>query len=185
MNPYFFGYGSLVNRATHSYPDAEPAQLRGWRRAWVRTAPRDVVFLSVIPDTATTIDGLIASVPGADWAALDLRETGYARHLSGDAIFHALNPAPQVAHYAVPRERHQTGGDHVILLSYLDVVVQGFLNEFGPDGVRRFFDTTTGWETPVRDDRSCPLYPRHQRLAPQEQAVVDLHMTRLGTQIVS
>ena len=55
MTPSFFGYGSLVNRATHDYPGAQPAQLHGWRRVWVRTDLRDVVFLSVRPDPGTTI----------------------------------------------------------------------------------------------------------------------------------
>ena len=66
MHPYFFGYGSLVNRETHTYPDARPARLKGWRRSWIRTAKREVVFLSVTPDADTVIDGLIASVPDAD-----------------------------------------------------------------------------------------------------------------------
>ena len=60
MSPCFFGYGSLVNRATHDYPAATPAQLRGWRRTWVRTDIRDVVFLSVRPDPGSVIDGLVA-----------------------------------------------------------------------------------------------------------------------------
>ncbi len=32
-DPYFFGYSSLVNLATHDFPDPRPATLRGWRRA--------------------------------------------------------------------------------------------------------------------------------------------------------
>lgn len=180
MTPYFFGYGSLVNRATHDYPDTRPAQLQGWHRAWVRTAARDVVFLTVIPDPGTTIDGLIAAVPNADWAALDLRETGYARQASGASVQHDLSPAPPIAHYAVPAALQQQTGQHVILLSYLDVVVQGFLREFGEDGVARFFASTTGWKTPIRNDRAAPIYPRHQRLSASETALVDDHLARLS-----
>ena len=179
MTPYFFGYGSLVNRNTHAYPDARPARLRGWRRQWVRTQGREVVFLSVTPDAGTTVDGLIAAVPGADWVALDAREHGYARHSSGGNVIHDILPAPDIAHYAIPPESQQKGGDHVILLSYLDVVVQGFLREYGRDGVARFFDTTTGWETPVLDDRAAPRYPRHQPLTDAERDVVDSHLARL------
>ena len=32
MHPRFFGYGSLVNRDTHDYPNAVRATLSGWRR---------------------------------------------------------------------------------------------------------------------------------------------------------
>ena len=59
--PYFFGYGSLVNRDTHLYRDCHRAELRGWRRAWVRTAERETVFLSVRMDPESAIDGLIAA----------------------------------------------------------------------------------------------------------------------------
>ena len=180
MTPCFFGYGSLVNRATHAYPDARTAQLQGWRRTWVRTALRDVVFLSVVPDPDCCIDGLIASVPGGDWTALDLREAGYVRHPSGAALRHTLSTPPDVAHYAIPPELQCPGGDHVILLSYLDVVVQGFLREYGEAGVARFFQTTSGWDTPIRNDRAAPVYPRHQPLSSTETALVDHHLARLS-----
>ncbi|SFH09457.1 gamma-glutamylcyclotransferase family protein [Sulfitobacter dubius] len=183
MTPYFFGYGSLVNRNTHSYPDARPAQLDGWRRQWVRTEGRDIVYLSVVQNPATRIDGLIAAVPGADWAALDKREYSYERHASGGAVVHDLAPAPDIAHYAIPADIAVDHGDHVILLSYLDVVVQGFLREFGTDGAARFFDTTDGWDTPILDDRAAPIYPRHQTLTEAETTVVDQHMNRLSVQI--
>lgn len=180
MTPYFFGYGSLVNVDTHIYGDTHPAHLRGWRRYWVKTPARDTVFLSVHMDGHSEIDGLIAAVPDADWAALDLREAGYARLSSGGAVRHPLTPAPEVEHYAVPPEHVLPEGDHVILLSYLDVVVQGFFRVFGEDGVQRFFDTTDGWDTPVLQDRDTPRYPRHKLLTATETALVDHHLDRLS-----
>lgn len=172
MTPWFFGYGSLVNRATHDYPRARGATLHGWRRVWVRTALRDVVFLSIHPAPGHSITGLIASVPNADWAALDRRESGYARidatpHVAHDA------PASSIAAYQVPADQQRSDGDHRILLSYLDVVVQGFAREFGEDGAAAFFDTTDGWDTPVLDDRAAPLYPRAQTLTRQERGLTD------------
>ncbi|MEM8653972.1 MAG: gamma-glutamylcyclotransferase family protein [Pseudomonadota bacterium] len=172
MTPWFFGYGSLVNRATHSYPQAQHATLQGWRRLWVRTALRDVVFLSVHAAPGNSIDGLIASVPGANWGALDLREAGYDRIDATDAVSHA-SQATDIAVYQVPPHAHRQGGDHHILLSYLDVVVQGFLHEFGIAGAEHFFATTDGWDTPVHDDRGAPLYPRAQVLTAEERAVTD------------
>lgn len=183
MTPYFFGYGSLVNRDTHSYPDAHPAQLVGWRRAWVRSAAFDRVFLSVTLDPETTISGLIAAVPNADWAALDARETGYARLSSGGAVKHPLTPAPDIAHYAVPASQQGHTTANAIILSYLDVVVQGFLREFGEDGVQAFFDTTDGWDTPILNDRAAPQYPRHKVLTTAETALVDHHLARLSARV--
>ena len=180
MTPYFFGYGSLVNRDTHLYDSAHPARLHGWRRAWVKTDGRATVFLTVKMDAATDIDGLIAAVPDADWAALDVREAGYERLSSGGAVHHPLNPAPDIEHYAVPPDHIRAQGDHVILLSYLDVVVQGFHREFGEDGVQRFFDTTDGWDTPIVNDRAKPIYPRHCQLSKAETELVDHHLDRLS-----
>ncbi|MEP2892433.1 gamma-glutamylcyclotransferase family protein [Tateyamaria sp.] len=172
MTPWFFGYGSLVNRATHSYPEAQTATLNGWRRVWVRTALRDVVFLSIHQAPGHSINGLIATVPGADWAALDLRESGYARIDATTQVTHTAH-ATDIAAYQVPTDHQRTSGDHRILLSYLDVVVQGFLREFGEAGAEAFFATTDGWDTPVYNDRAAPLYPRAQKLSAQEQMLTD------------
>lgn len=172
MTPWFFGYGSLVNRATHDYPQAQKATLQGWRRTWVRTGLRDVVFLSVHEAPGHGIDGLIASVPGADWAALDLRETGYDRIDASHAVRHEAD-ASNIAVYQVPPNTQRMDGDHSILLSYLDVVVQGFVREFGVAGAEHFFATTDGWDIPVQDDRATPLYPRAQALTAAERALTD------------
>ena len=183
MTPYFFGYGSLVNRDTHIYANAHRAQLHGWSRAWVCTQARDTVFLTAVPNPDAQIDGLIAAVPDADWAALDLRETGYDRLPSGDAVTYDQPDRLEIAHYAVSSASMRAPDNHMILLSYLDVVVQGYLREFGAAGVSRFFTTTTGWETPILNDRAAPKYPRAQVLSQQETALVDQHLALLSAQV--
>ena len=55
---------------------------------------------------------------------------------------------------------------------------------FGLDGVAAFFDTTDGWDAPILDDRAAPRYPRHQRLAPDETALVDQHLSRLNANLI-
>jgi hypothetical protein len=167
----FFGYGSLVNRATQTYPNAQPAALAGWRRVWRRTTLREVAFLSVRPDPGCQIEGLVADVPGGDWAALDQRETGYAKHS-------VVTSAGAVQVYAVAPEKLAPDQQVTVLLSYLDVVVQGFLKEFGEAGVARFFETTEGWGG-VQDDRDAPLYPRAQVLSTQERGLVDHWLARV------
>ncbi|MEM6758562.1 MAG: gamma-glutamylcyclotransferase family protein [Pseudomonadota bacterium] len=172
MTPWFFGYGSLVNTATHSYPAARPAQLVDHRRIWVAADRVDVVYLSVHAVPGHRIDGLIAQVPGADWQALDQRETGYARHDVTDQIS-SSDAAGPVAVYQVPPEITQTANGHHILLSYLDVVIQGFARQFGTAGAHAFFDSTDNWHIPVKDDRAAPRYPRAQRLTAEERALTD------------
>ncbi|MDW4498411.1 gamma-glutamylcyclotransferase family protein [Sulfitobacter sp. D35] len=179
---YFFGYGSLVNRATHDYPDARPATLQGWRRAWVGTPGYRTVLLTGVRAPGHSIDGLIAAVPGGDWQALDMREKGYARLPTGDNVRHDLADPVDIAVYAVDPQVFSIGDGRCILMSYLDVVVQGFLRVFGEDGVQDFFDTTDNWSTPILDDRAAPLYPRHQKLTTAEAALVDRHLDRIGAE---
>ncbi len=183
-NPYFFGYGSLVNRATHDYPGAVPAKATGWRRLWRHTGLRPVAFLTVVADEDSTIDGLIAGVPNADWVALDQREWAYQRIIANNDISHGLSHEPDIALYAVPHDQsHKPSVKHPILLSYIDVVVQGYLTEFGQDGAQRFFDTTDGWDIPIINDRDAPLYPRHQPLSPDERHFVDEQLSALPAKV--
>jgi len=184
-DPYFFGYGSLVNSATHDFAGPQHAQLAGWRRVWRHTDLRPVAFLTVIPDAQTTIDGMIAHVPHNDWHALDQREWAYDRVPATQAITHPLDTDIEIAVYAVPSGKHGTpSADHPILLSYLDVVVQGYLHEYGPDGAERFFATTDGWQAPVLNDRAAPRYPRHQQLTDQETAVVDTQLAAIAATLI-
>lgn len=183
---YFFGYGSLVNRASHAFAGAVPAQLTGWRRIWRHTDLRPVAYLTVVPDPEAEIDGLIAPVPDADWPALDAREAAYIRAPAAHQVRHPLPHRPEIAVYTIPDGLHAAPSHaHPILLSYLDVVVQGYFREFGTAGVQRFFDTTDGWDAPLLDDRSTPRYPRHQSLTAQERDQTDQHLDRLGVSILS
>jgi hypothetical protein len=184
-DPFFFGYGSLVNRDTHAYGTAYRAQLKGWRRAWRHTQGRDGPFLTGVPCANSQIDGLVALVPGADWAALDLREEGYNRHAIDDGLAHeAAHPvAAQI--YAVPPASMVYPEQRApILMSYLDVVIQGYLREFGEAGAVAFFETTDGWETPVRDDRTTPVYPRHKVLTASERGFVDDQLQHRGVRVL-
>ncbi|QCO56665.1 gamma-glutamylcyclotransferase (plasmid) [Pseudorhodobacter turbinis] len=181
MTQHFFGYGSLVNRATHSYPDAQAATLKGWRRTWIHTNTHPQSFLSVIRDPDCTIAGLVAHVPNGDWAALDTREIGYARHLDQAALGQTPHP---IQVYAVPPKNRAASDPHPILLSYIDVVIQGFLAEYGPQGAVDFFDTTTGWHTPILNDRDAPIYPRAQLLTAEETALVDESLREIGARII-
>lgn len=178
-HPAFFGYGSLVNRATHDHAPAAPATLSGWRRVWRPTTLRPWPFLSVEP-AAAEIDGLAAAVPGGDWAALDLREGAYRRQPLDPARLAPLPPwAGRMEIYALDEANASPAPGGPILLSYLDTVVQGFLREFGAPGVARFFASTAGW-TALLDDRETPFYPRHQPTTTAERALTDAHAAALG-----
>ena len=185
QHAYFFGYGSLVNRDTHGFQGVQPAQLKGWRRVWRHTKLREVAYLTVVPDPQAEIDGLIAQVPQDDWAALDIREAAYDRIAAAHQVAHPLPDQPQIALYAIPEGKHGHPSEAgPVLLSYIDVVVQGYLREFGEAGALRFFDTTSGWDAPVLDDRADPIYARHQRLGASERGFVDDQLEARAVRII-
>ena len=171
MYDRFFGYGSLVNAATHEFEGLSPARLRGWRRTWVLTSARPVSYLSVTSDPSGVIDGAVAAVPAGGWAALDLREAAYERHCVAGAVDPA---APGICVYAVP-DAGRRGGPGGILMSYLVTVVQGFRKLHGAGAALRFFETTDGWDAPLIEDLDAPVYSRTPRLH-----AADVELTRQG-----
>lgn len=112
-------------------------------------------------------------MPGADWDALDAREYCYLRRDVSDQF------NTQTAVYeANPDFTHQTGADHVILLSYLDVVIGGYHQLMGDAGPAHFFATTSNWMA-VLDDRDAPQYPRAQPLSEHIRDTVDAALEQL------
>ncbi|MEM6385969.1 MAG: gamma-glutamylcyclotransferase family protein [Pseudomonadota bacterium] len=181
---YVFGYGSLVNARTHDYTALHPARLAGWRRIWRHVEGRTVAFLTVTYDAKTTICGALAPVPAGDWGALDQREHSYLQERA-TRVEHALGRDTDVRFYHAPVDLHLPhSGQHPILLSYLDVVVQGYHRLGSNSAVSEFFDTTDGWDAPILNDRAAPRYPRHQKLTPEETSLVDHHLEQRGAAFV-
>lgn len=181
---YFVGYGSLVNRMTHQHEMVYPARLKGWRRMWRKTLLRDAAYLTVVPDKDCEIDALVAAVEPQDWPALDEREAAYTKHAARHQVDVSLPHDAHVVVYAIEEGRHLPPDDgSPVLLSYIDVVVQGYLHSFGEAGVRRFFETTGGWDAPVVNDRANPIYSRHQRLSGAERALVNDMLSSVGARL--
>jgi len=177
-HPFFFGYGSLVNRNTHTYDESRPARVKGWRRQWRHTSLREVAYLTVHEAPGHEIDGLIAAVPHGDWQALDAREHAYDRlHLMGDHVDHD-HPEDILVHMykTSPGNDAHPSVRHPILQSYLDTVILGYINVFGEAGAHHFFETTDGWDSPVLDDRAEPIYPRFVTPSLKEKAFIDNHL---------
>ena len=127
----------------------------------------------------------MAEVPNEDWLALDEREYAYDRVPASSHVDHPYELPHEVSIYAIPHgEHHMPTDEHPILLSYLGTVIQGYLNEFGQDGVRSFFDTTSGWDAPILDDRKEPIYPRAQWLNPEENTLLESEMQRIDCRLI-
>lgn len=175
QEPCFFGYGSLINGASHNARTLGPAKLDGWRRVWRGTTLRGPAYLSVEPHESSAIMGLLARPRNGDWTRLDQREAAYHRH---DVALQVSSGQSGALHnpvmlYVVPQHVWDKNDDaHPVLLSYLDVVISGILTEFGPAGVAGFFETTTGWRA-LHDDRAAPIYPRAAAATDAGRAAVD------------
>ncbi|RMD47615.1 MAG: gamma-glutamylcyclotransferase [Alphaproteobacteria bacterium] len=179
-----FGYGSLVNAATHGWAVA-PATLAGWRRRWRAGRGRRWAFLDVEPAPGTRIEGALVGIPDHGWDALAEREAAYDPHHTPPE---ALRPAPPAARVCLWVTRPEvTGGaaaraeaEAAILLSYLDTVIEGYLALFGAAGAARFWATTGGWERAVIDDRAAPIYRRATRPDAEVRRLVDDALAGLG-----
>lgn len=180
----YFGYGSLVNRATHrtDIVDVIPARLLGWRRIW-RPRPDmpgfPAALLSVREEPGAECEGLLVIDRAENLAAVDAREARYNRILIPDGHLRTERPLPEgcpayvyVADETIPPHPEPP----MILRSYLDAVLQGFLHVHGEEGVRKFVAETYGFETLIHDDRAEPVYPRSITLTEAEQLLFERHL---------
>lgn len=184
----YFGYGSLVNRATHrtAILHAVPARLKGWRRTW-RPRPDmpgfPAALLSVRPEPDALCDGLVVFDRAENLPAVDAREARYWRlELAPDSLETAepLSAGLPLYVYVAQTDIPPHPEPPMILRSYLDAVLQGFLAEHGEAGVSRFIAETEGFDTPIHDDRHRPIYPRAVNLAAHEAALFAALLARLS-----
>jgi hypothetical protein len=177
----YFGYGSLVNKATHrtEIVDSFPARLVGWRRFW-RARPDmpgfPAALLTVRREEGAFCDGLMVVDRLENLAAVDTREARYRRLPVAAHELEIASALPgtcpvyvYVADTTIPAHREPPW----ILQSYLDAVLQGFLAVHGEAGVRRFIAETHGFETPIHADRLAPAYPRSVMLSDAERTLFD------------
>lgn len=198
----YFGYGSLVNRATlrTGVVAALPARLAGWRRTWRPrpdmgptpgvTLPEGLTpsLLTAHREAGAAIDGMLVIDRAENLSAVDAREFRYHRRDIGlaELAFHAggsLAAAGIVQQislhvYEARTEHPPAAGPSPILRSYLDAVMQGFYREFGADGLHRFVAETGAFDQPIHEDRHAPLYPRAVVLTAGETELFELALDR-------
>lgn len=183
----FFGYGSLVNGATHSFK-IYPARLRGWTRAWRKCQSFNRIILSVEPCAGTEISGVIAEVSSEEGlASLKRREAAYDLKRLDMSQLETDSPAQQALYVYTAKlpAVNPAFSDNPVPLSYLDCVIQGFKKIHGELGADEFFTTTSGWEIPIVNDRDAPIYPRHVALDSAERRYVDRKLMELPARIMN
>lgn len=181
-----FGYGSLVNEATHRTPVVATvsAELVGWRRIWLRRppnpdSPRDgIAFLSVEEAPGTTIQGVVMIDRVASLPDLDRREALYDRVPLDPATVTLLEVhsalAPDVPFFVYRASaRADEAPPPRIVRSYLDAVFQGYAARFGDGGVEAFLASTANAALEIEEDRDVPVYPRAVTLSDAERTAFD------------
>ncbi|KQQ91325.1 gamma-glutamylcyclotransferase family protein [Aureimonas sp. Leaf324] len=186
----YFGYGSLVNRATlrTKFLGIRRASVMGWRRFWMPRQVPDAALLSVRPADGFETQGVVVYDLADHLPAVDEREAGYIRRvvMPGHVTIESA-PATDVPLFIYEASPAMPGAADVgafILQSYLDAVLQGFLSLYGEAGVRRFVAETDGFETTVLGDRAAPRYPRSVDLARREAELFDRLVIERGARIV-
>lgn len=170
-----FGFGSLVNPETHAFATMSKAHVSGEIREWASVADWPHAFLSLTPQEGITVPGLVLSVPATLQADLDRRETHYTRHDLPAA-------GKDVVTYRATSQTRQT--DKPILLSYLDVVIKGYLEQFTEAEAAAFFFSTRNWDHPILNDRAKPLYPRASVLNADQTAFVDRQIAAISATVI-
>ncbi len=177
----YFGYGSLVNRATlrTEIVTAYPARLTGYRRVWCGRPAHAPKFGGIGPAVLTAercegaaIDGMLVVDRLENLPAVDERENLYRRNSIslGDLAFTGTAPELDCPLFVYERDYEPEEGVAAspILRSYLDAVMQGFLTVFGPEGLARFVAETHNFALPIHEDRDNPVYPRSVTLGEGE-----------------
>lgn len=186
----YFGYGSLVNPATHRTPSLyfANARLHGWQRRWTARPdvnPAPIALLTSSPDAANGawLSGLLVFDHVDSLPALDAREAGYDRRIVEQKAIDVVgvnvpHGCPIYAYEGRAPQRPDL--EHVILQSYLDAVLQGYAQRYDADAVRTFIDTTGSFNMPILRDRAAPQYPRSVVLSEAERRLIDVATSELN-----
>ena len=203
--PYIFGYGSLIEQASRlrSTPSALyvlPARAHGYARGWWGrngTIGFSTTFLGAIPDTSSSINGVIYAVDEKELHDTDERESGYTReHIASHLEILSGGSVPKGEIYIYlnkfkdgQREKSVPTRDFPIVQSYVDICLTGCLQiEKGfPDAAdfaREFIKTTQEWSNYWENDR---VHPRRAIFTVRDALKIDklleMHLPTLFTEI--
>ncbi|MEK1890197.1 MAG: gamma-glutamylcyclotransferase, partial [Phyllobacterium sp.] len=138
-------------------------------------------------EEGASIDGLLVFDHVDNLAAIDLREANYDRRTvlpDQIALAASLVGGSPIFVYEAHQEVPFHPDPPMILQSYLDAVMQGFLVEHGSKGLRRFVEETHNFDTPIYRDRDAPAYPRAVRLGLSEADLFDRLLMKRGATFV-
>lgn len=161
MNGVIFGFGSLVNKNSiqSSILAMKNSKILGYKRRWIEPfTVQGTVYraLGVVESGPFDfVHGVTIFVPKTTLQHLYTREASY-RRLVVDAVDEYGN-----IDYATTFETREAAPDEArIPISYVATVAEGFVDQYGANGLDKFIDNTDGWEHGIIDDSDDPVYPR-------------------------
>jgi hypothetical protein len=179
---FVFGYGSLINSTSRNATagkivPAIPVRVSaafGYIRAWVNRSSSGFTGLGLrkprTNEKASTINGVLYPVEGADMAKYDVREQGYTRvELPRDEIepmsWQQLPASGRIWVYIPVKADGEPGvglpgasAEFPLLESYVDVVVEGAL-EYSETFAHELLETTSDWSDFWLNDRELARRP--------------------------
>lgn len=180
----YFGYGSLVNENTlrTKYIASIPAELKNWQRMWdipagVEIGPETDALLTARPSSNTSTKGVVVFDLAKNLPDVDKREHNYDRKTIAHPDMKIADEFRDLQCDFFVYEAHKRNdvpeNKPPISQSYLDAVLQGFLNIYGEAGVEEFIASTVNFHTPILQDRGTPRYPRSVSLSHRERELID------------
>jgi hypothetical protein len=176
------GYGSLIDEASRrrTVPhaiDATPIALAGYRRTWGHRVDAvgyvgATTFLTVVPDAAASLNGVVFEMPEDRLEELDARERGYDRVAIPPTALTVLSPEDATPSGAIwmyvsdPADLREPDAEFPIIQSYVDVCMSGCfdIERAEPPAcagyARDFVSTTQGWSAAWVNDRIHPRRPQ-------------------------
>jgi glutathione-specific gamma-glutamylcyclotransferase len=176
----YFGYGSLVNELTWARKyEMVPTRLAHWTREWkhcVETPGGKICALTVARDATSSVEGAFIKCNLDQLHEIDEREIGYERiKVSVEEVASSASALPThlFIYKSLPQHYRSGTPNYPLWFSYLEVVVYGYWRVFGEAGIDRFIASTTGWDTPILDDRDAPRYPRFHQLGVDDRKLIE------------
>ena len=140
---YIFGFGSLVNDATHDYEIIAPASVSGFARQWVSAIDGQYSFLSASPQSDVSIKGLVLGVAEEKMAALAEREARYELVELNNANIQCNQKLNRPVYlYQAESDAIDQFDKKPILQSYLDCVFAGFETHLGTASIAEFIKSS-------------------------------------------
>jgi len=172
-----FGYGSLMNRSTLAYDlTLRAASIRGWVRQWRNPFEMNGVrlcFLTVHPRQNFLLRGALLSDGPQELDRIITEREHSDVIVSTPCLIDGIGTINANLYVAPQANLFWASANAPIHLSYLDCVLQGCQQLYGPEGINEFITTTEGWYLPLIDDRERPMYTRSVRLTKKDVKLID------------